>query len=43
VTTLLLRPRPGTRPEPARGGEDGVLSQYQPVDWECAQAPHGEP
>ena len=25
------------------GGEDEVLSQYQPVDWECAQAPHGEP
>ena len=24
---LPCRPRPGSRPEPAKGGEDGVLSQ----------------
>jgi hypothetical protein len=28
------RPRPGTRPEPAKGGEDGVLHLSNPVDAE---------
>src|SRR3712207_4536443 len=28
-----LRPRPGHRPEPARGGEDGVLSQCSTRTW----------
>jgi uncharacterized protein (DUF952 family)/GNAT superfamily N-acetyltransferase len=28
---LPLRPRPGSRPEPAKGGEDGVLSLFGPL------------
>ena len=28
---LPFRPRPGSRPEPAKGGEDGVLSLYGPL------------